>query len=146
MSLPVINEIDFRTIPNNIPSLCIPRVFTNITEEMIRKIFEDLDLGIIERIDIITKYSQNGEKYNRVFIHFRKWFIQDGNANSARRRLLSGNEIKVIYDEPWFWKVSAYREPNSSKNYGTHQYPYLTQNQCQEPIPHPPTCERPDSR
>ena len=25
----------------------------------------------------------------------------------------SGKEIKIVYDDPWFWKVSAYRE---SKN------------------------------
>jgi hypothetical protein len=115
MSLPLINEIDFHAIPIHVPSLCIPRVFPNITEETIKKIFEDLELGIIDRIDIISKYSQTGERFNRIFIHFKRWFIKDGNANKARQRLLSGNEIKVIYDEPWFWKVSAYREPTIEK-------------------------------
>ena len=28
-----------------------------------------------------------------------------------RGRLLNGKDIKIIYDEPWFWKVSAYRPP-----------------------------------
>lgn len=110
MSLPTINEIDFRTIPVNMPSLCIPRVFTNINEQQIRKIFEDLELGIVDRIDIVSKYSQSGEKYNRVFIHFKRWFNEQ---NAVRQRLLAGNDIKIMYDEPWFWKVSAYREPIS---------------------------------
>lgn len=110
MSLPIINEIDFRTIPINMPSLCIPRVFTNINEHQIRKIFDDLELGIIERIDIVSKYSQSGEKYNRVFIHFKRWFNEQ---KTVRQRLLTGNDIKIIYDEPWFWKVSAYRETSS---------------------------------
>jgi hypothetical protein len=29
----------------------------------------------------------------------------------VRGRLLNGKDIKIIYDEPWFWKVSAYRPP-----------------------------------
>ena len=28
--------------------------------------------------------------------------------HKARDRLLEGKEIKIVYDDPWFWKVSAY--------------------------------------
>jgi hypothetical protein len=101
--------IDFRTLPACVPSLCIPRVYPNINEDRIRKIFDDLELGIIERVDIVGKTTEKGDKYNRVFIHFKTWFA-GGNAEVARVRLLSGKDIKVIYDEPWFWKISAYRE------------------------------------
>ena len=106
------SQIDFRTLPANVPSVCIPRVYPNINESRIRKIFEDLTLGIIDRIDIIGKTTDKKEKFNRVFIHFKRWFT-DGNAEIARERLLNGKDIKIIYDEPWFWKVSAYREPPS---------------------------------
>ena len=101
--------IDFRTLPACVPSLCIPRVYPNISETRIRKIFNDLDLGVIERIDIISKTTEKGERFNRVFIHMEQWF-QNGNACFARERLLGGKDIKVIYDDPWFWKISAYRE------------------------------------
>ena len=100
--------IDFRTLPVTSPSLCIPRVFSNIDERRIRKIFDDLDMGIIERVDIVRKASEKGENFNRVFIHFRRWFANH-NADTARERLLNGKEIKIIYDDPWFWKVSAYK-------------------------------------
>jgi len=103
------STIDFRTLPQNVPSLCIPRVFININEQRIRKIFDELNMGIIERVDIISKNTDKGEKFNRVFIHFKKWF-SEGNAQIARERVLNGKEIKIIYDDPWFWKVSAYRE------------------------------------
>ena len=92
-------------IPNNHPSLCIPRINGNITEKEIRNIIDDLKLGIIRRIDI-NKTKTNTNKC--VFIHFNKWFDY-GNAIIARERLLNGKDIKVIYDEPWFWKISAYR-------------------------------------
>lgn len=102
--------IDFRTMPANIPSLCIPRVYPNINEIRIRKTFNDLNLGDIERIDIVNKTSEKGEKFNRVFIHFKRWYVNE-NADAARGRLLNGKDIKIIYDDPWFWKISAYREP-----------------------------------
>jgi|LauGreDrversion4_2_1035121.scaffolds.fasta_scaffold577838_1 hypothetical protein len=99
------DHIDFRTIPEFLPSLCIPRVFANINEQRIRRTLESLNLGVISRIDIVSK---QGEKTNRVFIHFRNWF-NNKNADIARERLLNGQDIKVIYDDPWFWKISAYK-------------------------------------
>ena len=102
--------IDFRTMPANVPSLCIPRVFPNIDERRIRGIFDSLNMGEIARVDIVHRQTDKGEKFNRIFIHWKRW--NDGeNANQARERLLNGKEIKIIYDDPWFWKISAYREP-----------------------------------
>jgi len=103
------SHIDFRTLPASIPSVCIPRVYSNIDERRIRKTFDDLNLGIIERVDIIRKTTEKGDKCNRVFIHFSRWFSSK-NADTARERLLNGQDIKIIYDDPWFWKVAAYRE------------------------------------
>ncbi len=103
------NKIDFRTLPANVPVLCIPRVYSNIGEPRIRRIFEELDMGELERIDVVSKVSEKGEKFNRVFVHFRRW-NNSNNANMARERLLEGKDIKIVYDDPWFWKISAYRE------------------------------------
>jgi hypothetical protein len=105
-------QIDFRTLPISVPSLCIPRVFVNIDEKRIRRIFDELNMGDILRIDVVSKTTEKGEKFNRVFIHFKKWFSNE-NSDTARERLLNGKEIKIIYDDPWFWKVSAYREAPS---------------------------------
>ena len=100
--------IDFRTLPASVPSLCIPRVYVNIDENRIRRIFNDLNLGVIDRIDIVRKTTDKGEQCNRVFIHFDRWY-SGRNADAARERLINGQDIKVIYDDPWFWKVSAYK-------------------------------------
>jgi len=101
------------SLPENMQSLCIPRVSPNINEKQIRKIFDDLKMGIIDRVYIVKKPTQKGEHFNLVFIHYKKWLTY-GNALIARERLLNGQEIKIIYDEPWFWKVSAYQ---SKKNH-----------------------------
>jgi hypothetical protein len=108
------SQIDFRTMPANVPVLCIPRVYANISESRIRKIFDDLNMGTLERIDIVGKNNGKGEKFNRVYVHFRRWNNSE-NACLARERLLNGKEIKIIYDDPWFWKISAYRETVHSR-------------------------------
>lgn len=100
--------IDFSTIPANVPSLCIPRVFSNIPDVLIRKTFDDLCLGEIGQI---KRIPTKDDKYKCVRIVFNKWF-NNQNANLSRERLLNGKEIKVIYDEPWFWKVYAYKQPS----------------------------------
>ena len=109
-------QIDFRTLPRNVPSLCIPRVFPNWSESRIRRVFDDLEMGEIQRIDVVSKTTEKGDKFNRVFVHFKSWFSNQ-NADMARERLLNGKEIKIVYDDPWFWKVSAYRESNKNSEH-----------------------------
>ena len=129
-------QIDFRTLPANVPVLCIPRVKQNISESHIRRIFDDLNMGTLERIDIVSKNSvksgaEKGEKSNRVFVHFRHWNDTE-NANIARERLLNGKEIKIIYDDPWFWKISAYREPDRKPNIPPRERPSYNNNHVNE--------------
>ena len=85
-----------------IKTLIIPRVFVKINQTQIRETLESLNLGIIERIDV-----KKGDKFNLVFIHYREWFNNE-NAALAIERLSKGQEIKVIYESPWFWKISVY--------------------------------------
>jgi len=115
--------IDFRTLPASIPSLCIPRVFANIDELRIRRIFDDLDIGVISRVDIVRgkPCSNVKDQHNRVFIHFHRWY-NTMSAESARERLLNGQDLKVIYDDPWFWKVSAYKEAPVRNDYNERSH------------------------
>ena len=105
------------TIVNNKFSLCIPRVFLNIYEKRIRSVFNALNIGEIERIDIVKKNTERGDKYNRVFIHFKRWSNSE-NAQLAQEILKNGKEIKIIYDEPWFWKVSLSTFEQSYRAHG----------------------------
>jgi len=109
------SQIDFKTLPANVPVMCIPRVYPNISESRIRRIFDDLDMGTIDRIDMVSKQNEKGEKFNRVFIHFQRWNDTE-NGRISRERLLIGKEIKIIYDDPWFWKISAYMKPEHKPN------------------------------
>ena len=136
--------IDLRTIPASTPSLCIPRVFANIGEQRIRRIFDELNMGEIDRVDIISKTTEKGDKFNRVFIHFKRWST-DGNAEKARQRLLNGQDIKIVYDDPWFWKISAYRPPVPSLSQHSNRRPQQKaprleldeKNESPRPVDHP---------
>ena len=91
------------------PSICIPRVFKSTTRKDIYNVIEKLDLGAVDRIDMVAKTNDRGESYNKVFIHFKAWNKKNLTAQSTRDKLLKGEEIKIVYSEPWFWKCTASR-------------------------------------
>lgn len=105
--------LDLSAIPKNVPSLCIPRVFPNISSERVEAVFNELNIGRIERVDMVVRTGDKGETLKRVFVHL-EWNDSE-NACRARERLLCGNDVKVIYEDPWFWKVSANRSTNDSR-------------------------------
>ena len=91
------------------PSICIPRAFKSITRKEIYDVVERLDLGAVERIDMVAKTNARGECYNKVFIHFKMWNKKSEVAQNTRAQLLRGEEVKIVYSEPWFWKCTASR-------------------------------------
>ena len=99
---------DQNGVPLNEPSICIPRVFSNISDRRIFAIFRELRMGFVEKIDLVPRVGKDGKEYNMVFVHFRNWFTNDVIATAMRNRLLGGEQVKIVYDEPWFWKVHAY--------------------------------------
>jgi hypothetical protein len=102
-------SIDYTLIPSNVPVICIPYVFENIGEKRIEGIFKDLDIGRVDRIDLVptTNHAPNGSKVNRVFIHIN-WKI-DEVTNKIRTKMLCGKEVKVLYDGTYYWRLSASR-------------------------------------
>ena len=86
------------------PSICIPRVFPNIDWRRVKNVFEELGMGEVERVDMINKVNDKGQKFKRVFVHFKKW-NDDPTTRQVKSKLLSGDSVKIVYDDPWFWKV-----------------------------------------
>ena len=85
------------------PSIRIPRVFPNITEDRIRGVFEDLEWGTISKIDMVPRTNQHGEDYNLVFVHFESWAMAQRPSAEA---LANDKEVKITYDEPWYWRIT----------------------------------------
>ena len=130
-----------KEITCNEPSLCIPRVFPNITEDRICGVLDELDLGVIERIDMVERETRDGEPYQRVFIHFKEWNEAHTQGGIVRQRLLDGEEIKIVYDDPWFWKVSASRSRRPRVR-GDRPRPRIEFADSALPIPERPRVER----
>ena len=116
-STPTVQEMfdDVNTHPPSFPSICIPRVFSNISEARIRAIFNRLKFGEIEQVDMVEIVGKDGKTYNRVFVHFKEWWTtpeaqrsdtDTANIIRTRHMLINGQQVKMIYDEPWFWLLS----------------------------------------
>ena len=101
-----VTQLDLSTFSASAPSICIPRVFPNITQARVEAIFRNLGFGELEKVDMVKKTNAKGEKYQRVFVHFKQW-NDDEQTCQARQMLLNDQEVKVVYDDPWFWKLSA---------------------------------------
>jgi len=96
-------------------SICIPRVFANITWKRVKAVFDQLGLGDIDRIDMVQRTTDDGAKFQRCFIHFKTWADND-NANAVRTQLdADGGEVKIVYDDPWFWKCFKSRVARPSQ-------------------------------
>ena len=97
------------TIKPPIDSLCIPRIIINdiITPAYIKNVFEKL-LGenSIGKIDLVK--NMNEPKFYRVFIQINHWFLNE-KVQHIRERLESGNQLKIVYKEPHFWRCSISR-------------------------------------
>ena len=98
------------SILQNNPSLCIPKVERSIREKDIREVFNKLNLGSVERIDIVSwkKTINNNNKFVRIFIHFKSW---NDSAEHIRNNLLNGSTYNIVYNFPWYWKIVASRLP-----------------------------------
>jgi len=91
--------------PQEINTLCIPRILTDITKDYIYDTINHLNLGTIRNIDIIRSKDLS----NKAFIHFSKW-NNGGNADIVKERLLIGKDIKIVHNDPWFWKIVIFRK------------------------------------
>ena len=84
-------------------SLYIPRVFVNITEEYMSKVFEDLKYGKVKQIDLIDKIDYKGVIYHAAYIHFDYWYDNVSSQNFQERVKNPQKEARIVYKEPWYW-------------------------------------------
>ena len=95
-------------------SICIPRTIPNVTRAQIKETFETITgTGTVVRVDIVNKTSHDNQPFIRIFVHFRYWPTK---VHHIRDRLIAGETIKVVYDNPWFWKCSMSRVSKPEDN------------------------------
>ena len=110
------------------PSICIPRTFISIrgtpTKTAVFNTLRDLKIGFIDRIDVVQKTDARGERYCTIYIHL-KWNVRSQLGRDTRKKLLDGNEVKIVYDDPWFWKctMSTMEKPDREGGNGARSAP-----------------------
>jgi hypothetical protein len=91
-------------------SVFIPRMFSNIGESRIRRVFHDNNIGNVERVDLVSKTSNNGDTYNMAFVHFNIMYDTESSAKFRDDVENSETKTKLVYDDPWFWLVLPFQQ------------------------------------
>ena len=85
-------------------SICIPKLNRNIKKSLIIDIFNFHNFVIIKKVELILL-----GKNKRAFIHYSSW---NNNEKSLKVKeiLENGEDFKIMYDMPWFWKCVKMQE------------------------------------
>ena len=94
-------------------SIYIPHVFPNFTEEYIKDVFIDNNIGIVDHVDLVAKLDKQGKPYNAAYIHFKYWCFGLEAAEMYYRIRNPNEEARLVHDAPWFWILLE----NTAKKY-----------------------------
>lgn len=86
-------------------SVYIPIIIGKITESQIKDIFNKLDIGLVSRVDFVSKINNSGNITRQAFVHFEKWY-DTSSAKNLQIRIQDPNiNAKLVYDDPKFWPL-----------------------------------------
>jgi hypothetical protein len=116
------------TMNNNFPVICIPMVFMNISTERIENVLQNqLGLGTVRSIELVPQVnSVSGKPFQTAYVKIQ-WNVSITSSVQVRDLLLSGKQVQVVYDKPWFWwlRASTSNEdaPEPYVNFGADSHP-----------------------
>ena len=91
-------------------SLIIPRVFPQyIDEQGMIDTFEQQKLGRVYKVNMIHMNSESrrrGHPMYKAIVYFSAWY-DNVIAYNFQQRIFNQGDARVVYDDPWFWKVTA---------------------------------------
>lgn len=79
--------------------ICIPKVSNKTTKQYIFSIFCALKIGFIEKLTEVP--IRNDPSHKRIFVKI-KW-NQSNLSKYICKRFESGENVKVVYSDPWYW-------------------------------------------
>ena len=83
-------------------TLCIPKIDTSISNDTIFKKLIELDIGYIYKI--FEMPYKNETNLKTIFIKF-SWNTKNKHALSLKNKLYEKGSLKLVYDDPWYWKI-----------------------------------------
>tara|TARA_B100000524_G_scaffold346928_1_gene247955 strand:- start:257 stop:550 length:294 start_codon:yes stop_codon:yes gene_type:complete len=85
--------------------LCIPRIRKEEKKIDILVKLKLLKLGYI--IKLIESPHKNDKNYKRLIIVMQ---FNNDKGKEVEAYLKEGNSLKIVYDDPWYWKLVEYRK------------------------------------
>lgn len=82
-------------------SMCIPRMETNYTSDFIKNVIYKKNIGNISKIIEIP--YKNDPSLKRVILYI--YLKQNETTKLIQERFSKNQDIKIIYDDLWFWKI-----------------------------------------
>ena len=100
-------------------------MFKNTTRKDLFGVLEKLDIGAVDRIDMVPKTNERGESYYKVFIHFKQWH-KNPQAQAIRNHSKGLLFVQLDRDSRAMWQAWAdyllvFRTP------GKHPVPISTE-------------------
>ena len=101
-------------ILGQLPAIYIPMLFSNISHNRLRAIIKQLDIFTPAIINFEEKQDLKGNKCNCAFIQVEHWH-DTPQAKQFRTKLLANEEVKIVFDDPWFFICKRKHEEEELK-------------------------------
>jgi hypothetical protein len=90
-------------------SICIPRVSSSTDKKYIKTVFEKI-IGTNCNIKVVCVDIKNDERFKRVFVNIIYNLSSNNSVNNKINnlcdRLKNGQQLKIVYSDPLFWRCS----------------------------------------
>jgi hypothetical protein len=104
-------------------SFCIPRVDVNVEKEYICKKLKEFNIGRISNIREIPLYKE--PNYKRIIMKIEWDKESNATIEQIDKLIDTYGSAKLVYDMPWYWKITRTQEQLPPQSRTTLQ-PYRT--------------------
>ena len=101
-------------ILGKLPNIYIPMLFSNISHVRLGKIIEHLDIFTPAIINLEEKQDLKGNTCNCAFIQVEYWH-DTPQGRELRSKLLADEEVKIVFDDPWYFIFKRKHEEEEVK-------------------------------
>lgn len=107
----------------SIPSLCIIYAVDRCTTDQVAEVFNYIiDDNQVETVTCVPKTNSDGRPFKLFFINFAR---ESTKLTEVVERIKEEQSIRVLYDDPWYWKVALSKRSNDKSNTDSKSTPRI---------------------
>ena len=88
-------------------SIFIPYARISVTREQVATAFAMNQVAYVKRVDLNRCENERGTYY-QMFVHIDRW-LDNPAANNIRQKIASGQQARMVYDDPQYWNMMMNR-------------------------------------